>query len=563
MKNKGKEFSLLRDLCDKYKVPAEPELTAFAAKLKELKLAAGASPEQASLINGQPAAGLISGIGASPSKKQPPPGSGSGSGSGVSGGISISTDFELGRAVPIAARGAGAGAGGPGPGPGTGTGPGTPSGGTLGGMDSSTVQAMLNECRVKYEAQLEEERAVGRKALAEREGHLTRKDAELEALKRQLLTMEQDLKTLNDYVDRSKESGGKASQRAEEDLLQLQKEMASVRSELAAATQDVFALREKNMSLESTMAQLSLGHEDMVKREQDMADERAAQQREREMAHMTQLQQVQEAAKNAEQKIKAELLQCKTDWSLQERELRAINDSTRRAKEVEVEALNRDMAERKAKLAEEVAASKLETDDARKRADDASARADQAENVLRSMQAEILEARKCMQFNAQLHKDLQREQLARKRLHNEMEDMKVGWGWWVGSRSGSRVQGHLRYCALCSVLCTLCSGSVYGGDWHTLSCSIPNPEPPPLHSFPHSPPLSSSLPLSLPLSSSLYLSLPLSTSLFLSSSTGKNPRLRPRAAHVQDGTGAPMRRSRGTGWQAVRRRPPARRQKDV
>lgn len=543
MKNKGKEFSLLRDLCDKYKVPAEPELTAFAAKLKELKLAAGASPEQASLINGQPAAGLISGVGvgvgASPSKKQPPPGSGSGSGSGVSGGISISisTDFELGRAVPIAARGAGAGAGGPGPG----TGPGTPSGGTLGGMDSSTVQAMLNECRVKYEAQLEEERAVGRKALAEREGHLTRKDAELEALKRQLLTMEQDLKTLNDYVDRSKESGGKASQRAEEDLLQLQKEMALVRSELGAATQDVFALREKNLSLESTMAQLSLGHEDMVKREQDMADERAAQQREREMAHMTQLQQVQEAAKNAEQKIKAELLQCKTDWSLQERELRAINDSTRRAKEMEVEALNRDMAERKAKLAEEVAASKLETDDARKRADDASARADQAENVLRSMQAEILEARKCMQFNAQLHKDLQREQLARKRLHNEMEDMKVGW--WVGSRSRSRVQGHLRYCALCSVLCTLCSGSVYGGDWHTLSCSIPNPEPPPLHSFPHSPPLSSSL--------------------FLSSSTGKNPRLRPRAAHVQDRTGAPMRGSRGTGWQAVRRRPPARRQKDV
>eukprot|EP00595_Chromulina_sp_UTEXLB2642_P000751 CAMPEP_0196763324 /NCGR_PEP_ID=MMETSP1095-20130614/3848_1 /TAXON_ID=96789 ORGANISM="Chromulina nebulosa, Strain UTEXLB2642" /NCGR_SAMPLE_ID=MMETSP1095 /ASSEMBLY_ACC=CAM_ASM_000446 /LENGTH=433 /DNA_ID=CAMNT_0042116253 /DNA_START=661 /DNA_END=1962 /DNA_ORIENTATION=+ len=40
------------------------------------------------------------------------------------------------------------------------------------------------------------------------------------------------------------------------------------------------------------------------------------------------------------------------------------------------------------------------------------------------MQNEISEARVVQQYNAQLHKDLAREQLARKRLHNEMEDLK-------------------------------------------------------------------------------------------------------------------------------------------
>lgn len=40
------------------------------------------------------------------------------------------------------------------------------------------------------------------------------------------------------------------------------------------------------------------------------------------------------------------------------------------------------------------------------------------------MQTELAEAKVVQKYNAQLHKDLQREQLARKKLHNDMEDMK-------------------------------------------------------------------------------------------------------------------------------------------
>ncbi len=39
-------------------------------------------------------------------------------------------------------------------------------------------------------------------------------------------------------------------------------------------------------------------------------------------------------------------------------------------------------------------------------------------------QDELAEAKVIQKYNAQLHKDLQREQLARKKLHNDMEDLK-------------------------------------------------------------------------------------------------------------------------------------------
>jgi len=48
----------------------------------------------------------------------------------------------------------------------------------------------------------------------------------------------------------------------------------------------------------------------------------------------------------------------------------------------------------------------------------------QAEAFQKTVQTELAEAKVVQKYNAQLHKDLQREQLARKKLHNDMEDMK-------------------------------------------------------------------------------------------------------------------------------------------
>ena len=66
----------------------------------------------------------------------------------------------------------------------------------------------------------------------------------------------------------------------------------------------------------------------------------------------------------------------------------------------------------------------MQIEDLKRTVEEMTRRAETAESIQRAMQEEINEARIVQQFNAQLHKDLAREQLTRKRLHNEMEDLK-------------------------------------------------------------------------------------------------------------------------------------------
>ena len=68
-------------------------------------------------------------------------------------------------------------------------------------------------------------------------------------------------------------------------------------------------------------------------------------------------------------------------------------------------------------LSKELSLSKLENAELIKRTE-------LAETLQKNMQHQVEEAKQIHQFNSQLHKDLAREQLARKRLHNEMEDLK-------------------------------------------------------------------------------------------------------------------------------------------
>lgn len=51
-------------------------------------------------------------------------------------------------------------------------------------------------------------------------------------------------------------------------------------------------------------------------------------------------------------------------------------------------------------------------------------KAAEAEENQRLLQNEVAEAKIIQKFNAQLHKDLLREQSMRKKLHNDMEDLK-------------------------------------------------------------------------------------------------------------------------------------------
>ena len=80
--------------------------------------------------------------------------------------------------------------------------------------------------------------------------------------------------------------------------------------------------------------------------------------------------------------------------------------------------------EEKIELARKISVLTLELEHCTKERDDAQTRANTAEERNQALQGEVAEARSIQQLNAQLHKDLSREQQHRKRLHNEIEDMK-------------------------------------------------------------------------------------------------------------------------------------------
>jgi hypothetical protein len=66
----------------------------------------------------------------------------------------------------------------------------------------------------------------------------------------------------------------------------------------------------------------------------------------------------------------------------------------------------------------------MQVEDFKKMAEESLKRAEEAEQFQKLVQAELAEAKVIQKYNSQLHKDLQREQVARKKLHNDMEDMK-------------------------------------------------------------------------------------------------------------------------------------------
>jgi len=78
----------------------------------------------------------------------------------------------------------------------------------------------------------------------------------------------------------------------------------------------------------------------------------------------------------------------------------------------------------KAQFAQEISNANFQIDTLKKTTEECIARAEEAENYQQMVQQEIAEAKIVQKYNAQLHKDLLREQVARKKLHNDMEDLK-------------------------------------------------------------------------------------------------------------------------------------------
>eukprot|EP00605_Chrysophyceae_sp_TOSAG23-4_P002408 GSChrysophyteH1.ASY1.ANO1.2666.1 assembled CDS len=234
--------------------------------------------------------------------------------------------------------------------------------GVPGGMDPQMVQNLVNEERLKYEAMLEEFKRESRLTVAAREGETAGLASELESLKRDKAALTEERANLIQKLDRASAKGGEAQKLIEEDLSKAQSDNIALKNDIAKLTKDLELNNSKISSLES-----SLRYSKEVK------------------------------------KLKTELQNQIKEHAAQERELRNTAEQIKQTADAELARVESSMREQKAKLTQELSEARGDAEDSKKFAAESCKRADAAEAIQRTMQA---------------------EQLARKRLHNEMEDMK-------------------------------------------------------------------------------------------------------------------------------------------
>jgi hypothetical protein len=387
-KYKGKEFDLLRDLCTQYGVPVDPEVSAYQITLKELQT------EHLNKTGGAGRPGKLGEAGTSSA------------GAGLT--ITPVPGGPFATAVPPSPTAMGM----------------APMMGMHPGVDESMVQAMLSELRAKHDTQLEEERAGFRKALAEKDGALAGVQSELAGVRREKAAVVEAKSQLEDKVSRTQSQGGEALAKSEEEISRLHDANTMLKDELAKVRQELTYGNEKLQSLESSITNMASGHEETIAREKAAAEERAALMRVKEEQHAQEIKDLEGMMKANDMRAKYDLATAKVAWEKQEADLRATHDAATKAVEEEIEAVRRELTVLKARSAQELSAAQMEIEDLKRANEELLRRAESAEAGMRGMQAEVQEARAVQQYNTQLHKDLAREQLQRKRLHNEMEDMK-------------------------------------------------------------------------------------------------------------------------------------------
>jgi len=384
---KGKELQLLTDMCKKYDVPLEPEKDQYEKLSREMR---GEGPQNFSTRKEAPS---------SPAPKS----------------AGLSADFKLGQSTPVAERGSSSSAG-----------PITPGGGggVPGGMTSEMVQNLLNEARIKFEQQLEEQKHAARVQVAELEGEMAKQQSEIDSLRRDKAAGEEERGNMLQKLDRASAKGGESLKLLEAELSKAQEGNISLKTEVSRLSNELEVSRSKITSLESSLASLSSGKEEQMLREKKAEEARAVYLHDLQAKHSAELGALEERLGASEKKAKADLTKALNDQAIQENELRSANEAMRKANERALSKVESEMREEKARFTKMLSEAKGAAEDSKKFAEESCKRADAAEAIQRTMQTEVMEARQVQQYNERLHKDLTREQLARKRLHNEMEDMK-------------------------------------------------------------------------------------------------------------------------------------------
>eukprot|EP01038_Epipyxis_sp_PR26KG_P009321 gene9321-12558_t len=305
-------------------------------------------------------------------------------------------------------------------------------------VDSTLLQSINDELKIKYDNLIDEEKNLRKKLenqleekihglkndIIEKESIIAKIISDKDSIAREKTSLEDDNIAMKAKIERLQLQGGEAMNQLEKELSSNKNDIIVLKEQLSNSQQELLIEKDKLKSLELSLSNLTLGKEEMIAKEKAAAEERANQQREREAEFNKQIQDLENKRKGLEIRMKSDFNQAKNEWMNLEKEMRDQFDQMKKMKDKEIDVLRRELDERKSQFATEISSAQLQIQELKKQNEEYLQRVQDAEASVKSMQDEIAESKVVQKYNAQLHKDLQREQLARKKLHNDMEDLK-------------------------------------------------------------------------------------------------------------------------------------------
>lgn len=289
-------------------------------------------------------------------------------------------------------------------------------------------EAELEEQKVtmkkKIEAYLEEEKNSYRKLMSEKEGIITHLKSELDSSQKQKEALESETRKLQTSIDRGQVSEENKLEKADVEIVSLKGEVQSLNATITGLQNEVSVEKDKMKSLELTLTNLTADSSEKIAKEQAAAEERAVAQKERDAEHAHLIKDLESKSKICEVRMKSDFSKAKNEWAKLEKALKEEQEQVKRSKDNEINELRRDLADVKSKASVEISEAKMLIEDFKEKLKESEKRTDYAEASAKAAQDEIADAKITQKHNAQLHQDLLREQTQRKKLHNEIEDMK-------------------------------------------------------------------------------------------------------------------------------------------
>jgi hypothetical protein len=296
--------------------------------------------------------------------------------------------------------------------------------GVLKMVDANSVRKLLSEVKLASAEVQEKERVEFRTTLSENNGKIVKLEGVVEHLKGEKTFLESSLSELKSSQDSMSSENASQLKEVNDSLASAEKEIVLLRAGMTAQTNKLQIETEKLTALQTTITHLESGHGEQIEEVQQRTQEQSARLAAKEEEHAAALQAKEDQLATLKARVAAQLKKLKAKAQDTAKAHSEELAKVRAEYEEKLTALNSELVDTKAKLVQDLSSAELLADANNRRALEAEEAANEAKALANTYEQEILEMREIKRLNQKLLVDFNKEQIIRKRLHNEIEDMK-------------------------------------------------------------------------------------------------------------------------------------------